>query len=120
MQALERGWGDAVWRKRGLLACRHWLEAQPHLPRLAALARLLTPEITLRQLGAVLAHVERIAARRRVKDLTLLSADTPDGVASPAPMPLTLVADSLRSAFNVGGLFRTADCFGAAAFWLCR
>jgi tRNA G18 (ribose-2'-O)-methylase SpoU len=29
------------------------------------------------------------------------------------------VADSLRSAFNVGGLFRTAECFGAESVWLC-
>lgn len=119
LRALERGWDDAAARQRDLLACRHWLEAQAHLPRLAALSRLLTPEMSLRQLGAVLAPVERMAARRRVTDLALLSADAPAGTPCAPPMPLTLAADSLRSAFNVGGLFRTAECFGVAALWLC-
>ena len=27
--------------------------------------------------------------------------------------------DHLRSAFNVGALFRTADCLGASKLWLC-
>jgi tRNA G18 (ribose-2'-O)-methylase SpoU len=34
-------------------------------------------------------------------------------------MPLTVVADSLRSAFNLGGLFRTAECFGVREVVLC-
>ena len=34
-------------------------------------------------------------------------------------MPVTVLLDSLRSAFNVGGIFRTAECFGIREILLC-
>ncbi len=34
-------------------------------------------------------------------------------------IPLVLVVDNLRSAFNVGSIFRTAECFGASHLYLC-
>lgn len=46
---------------------------------------------------------------------------TPDQPFAPAPPParqVGLVLDNLRSAFNVGALFRTADGLGAAHIWL--
>lgn len=33
--------------------------------------------------------------------------------------PLIIVCADIRSALNVGSIFRTADAFGAAALWLC-
>ena len=33
--------------------------------------------------------------------------------------PLTLVLDHLRSAFNVGAIFRTADCVGVGRILAC-
>ena len=62
--------------------------------------------------------VEREVARRRVTDVQILDRDAWRN-SSRRRMPLVLVADSLRSAFNIGGLFRTAECFGAEALWLC-
>ena len=42
------------------------------------------------------------------------------GAASTAEkQPLTLVLDHLRSAFNVGAIFRTADCLGISRLVLC-
>ena len=34
-------------------------------------------------------------------------------------LPLTLVLDHLRSAFNVGAIFRTADCLGVSKILAC-
>merc|ERR1719277_2271616 len=34
-------------------------------------------------------------------------------------MPLVLVLDNLRSAFNVGAIFRTAECLRAQKMYLC-
>lgn len=34
-------------------------------------------------------------------------------------LPVIVVADGVRSLYNVGSLFRTADAFGAAGLWLC-
>ena len=63
--------------------------------------------------------VERADTRLRVTDVDVLDHDTTALTAPPERMPLTIVADNLRSAFNLGGLFRTADCLGAAGIWLC-
>lgn len=35
------------------------------------------------------------------------------------PLPLRLLADSLRSLYNVGALFRAADAFGVEHLYLC-
>jgi len=34
-------------------------------------------------------------------------------------IPLILILDNLRSAFNVGSIFRTAECFGVSHIYLC-
>ena len=39
--------------------------------------------------------------------------------AAAARLPLVLVLDHLRSAFNVGSIFRTADCLGVRELHLC-
>jgi len=119
-QAIEATWDDPVARQRAILACRNWLARQDHLPHLHKLAALLEPAMERRQLGAVLAPVERAAARRRVTDVEILEADAPAAAAPVgAPMPLTVVVDCMRSAFNLGGVFRTAECLGVARVWLC-
>ncbi len=116
---------DAVWengdaRREALNACRDWLSAQTSLARLAELARLLTPEITRQQFWSVLVPVERQVARCKVTDVDILDADLPQEQTPAASiLPLTVVADSLRSAFNIGGIFRTAECFGVKELILC-
>ena len=117
--AIEACWDDLAARRRALLECRHWLEAQTAVPRLCQLARLVDPEADRARLTSVLVPVEREVARRRVTDVQILDRDAPAEQPPAARMPLVLVADSLRSAFNIGGLFRTAECFGAEALWLC-
>jgi tRNA (guanosine-2'-O-)-methyltransferase len=52
------------------------------------------------------------ALERGVRDEDFLPASDAPGPRG-APMPVRIVADSLRSAFNAGGVFRTAECFGA-------
>lgn len=86
-------------------------------PRLANLARLLVPGLSPRGLLAVSVPVERVAARARVTDadMGITGEDRPNRT----PFPMVVVADNLRSALNVGGLFRTADAVGAEALWLC-
>ncbi|MCD4795735.1 MAG: RNA methyltransferase [Candidatus Cloacimonetes bacterium] len=34
-------------------------------------------------------------------------------------LPLYLILDNLRSSFNVGSIFRTAECFGVSKIFLC-
>ncbi len=115
---IETDWDNPTRRLRAITACRQWLEAQAHQPRLQSLARLAEPQMSPRQLWSLLTPLERVAGRERVTDATILSTDGTVAAAA-NPMPLTIVADNIRSAFNIGGLFRTADCLGASALWLC-
>jgi tRNA G18 (ribose-2'-O)-methylase SpoU len=120
LRALDEAWADPAARQREISDCRAWLSAQTPLPRLAGLARLLTPGLTRQQFWCALVPVEREVARLKITDAEILDADLPPDLAPPGPaLPLTVVADSLRSAFNLGGLFRTAECFGVSEVVLC-
>jgi tRNA G18 (ribose-2'-O)-methylase SpoU len=120
LRALDAVWSEPVARQRELLACRTWMAAQAALPHLARLARLLSPDLTRQQFWCVLVPVEREVARCKITDVDILDADLPPEQPLPAPpMPLTVVVDSIRSAFNLGGLFRTAEGFGVSELVLC-
>jgi len=115
LQAIDRSWSALASddRARALAEARVWMEDQADaVPRLAALARLLTPEIDRPRFWHVLVPVEREVARHKATDVTILDTDADGALAVPPPMAVSVVADSLRSAMNLGGIFRTAECFG--------
>ena len=68
---LERVWPDEAAREREREACRAWLAEQRTLPRLAALAHLLTPGLTLRQFDCVRVPVERAVPRLKITDVEI-------------------------------------------------
>jgi len=116
---VDAAWPDAAARSAGLVECREWIARQQDLPRLSRLAGLIGPRMSRRQFWSVLVPVEREVARRKVTDVEILDADLPAAPAAGVAMPLTVILDSIRSAFNVGGVLRTAECFGAAEVVLC-
>ena len=87
--------------------------------RLLAIAHLLQPGATERSIQAALVPLERVDRRAKVTDaeMGIRTTDSPSGRADRAPF--TVVADNVRSAFNAGGIFRTADFFGADCLILC-
>ena len=105
-------------RESALAAARAFL-AGASAPRLRALGRLLEPGADDRALVAALVPLERVDVRTRVTDADLGLTDADAPAAPPDRFPLVAIADNLRSALNVGGLFRTADFFGVEALWLC-
>ena len=120
VRVVEAAWDDPTARQREILACRSWMEEQKNVPHLCRLAPLMDVAMDGRQLWSVLVPVERANARLRVTDVEILSADAAlSSASSISPMPLTVVVDCMRSAFNLGGVFRTAECVGAARVWLC-
>ena len=93
---------------------------QEALPRLAALARQMNPAMSRCQFWCVLVPVEREVSRCKVTDIDILDCDLPPDAPTVAQiMPVTVVLDCIRSAFNVGGIFRSAECFGVAEIVLC-
>jgi tRNA G18 (ribose-2'-O)-methylase SpoU len=58
--------------------------------------------------------------RRLGQELTDLEILKQDGLRSTIQkQPLYLILDNLRSSFNVGSIFRTAECFGVKKILLC-
>jgi len=124
LRNLDASWQDEPHRAEQLVTCRDWIAVQTSLPRLANLAKLLTPEMTRQQFWSVLVPVEREIAQVKITDIDILDSDlpeTPDTArhSLALQMPVTVVLDSIRSAFNVGGIFRTAECFGVERLILC-
>lgn len=56
---------------------------------------------------------------RRKKTMAELTRLTPAEFATRPRLPLSLILDDIRSANNVGSLFRTADCFALRHVYLC-
>lgn len=82
------------------------------LKRLAIHARNLSPDMTARHLAGILVPFERLQGKA-LRDDEFMVVEGDRAEAEFAKAPLKLVAVNLRSAFNVGALFRTAECFGA-------
>ena len=103
----------------GQLNEAHDFFAGSGVERLQKLARLVVPGITDKQLLCVLVPVERVAARERITDADMGITSHDSYAVGPATFPLIVVADNIRSAVNIGGLFRTVEFLGAEALWLC-
>jgi len=117
LRLVELAWEDQPQRLKGLHACREMLE-QSGTPRLRQLAGLIHDDISERDFLSVIVPVERVATRQQMVDAEM-GLRSSDGTGEADTFPLTVVVDNLRSAFNIGGIFRTADAMGAAAVWLC-
>ena len=108
-------------------AAAHAFLAQCADPHLSKLAPLLTPQVSDKQLLCALVPVERHASRERLSDADF-GISTNDSNFTPLTVnhsPLTqnsntaVVADNIRSALNIGGIFRTCAFFGVSRLWLC-
>lgn len=83
-----------------------------NLRRLSFHTRNLNLEMTTRHLSTVLVPFERLLGKA-LRDDQILIDEGDDLTVIRNIAPLRLIADNLRSAFNVGAILRTAECFGA-------
>lgn len=89
---------------------------QIEISKLAALSVHLQPEMTARTLASVIVPIERALQKNiRDDDFLITSEDRPT---ERKTYPLRLVLDHLRSAFNVGSIFRTAEGLGVEKIFL--
>ena len=86
--------------------------------RLVGLAHLLQPGTTPRSIQAALVPLERVDSRTKVTDVEM-GIRSSDIYNRCDKAPFIVIADNVRSAFNTGGIFRTADFFGAEKIILC-
>lgn len=120
-QTLE--WRRALELVRaGELASAYVLMSQAMSPHLRGLAHLVAPGATPQMVQAALVPLERADTRTRITDADMLVTTEDRTPVASSPLPTThlvLVADNIRSAFNCGGLFRTAEFFGCEELVLC-
>lgn len=86
--------------------------------KLVGLAHLLQPGATERSIQAALVPLERADRRTKVTDVEM-GIRSSDIYARDDKAPFVVIADNIRSAFNTGGIFRSADFFGAERIILC-
>ncbi len=90
----------------------------PILKKLSTYALHLNPQMTLKHFAAIAVPFERMLKKAVQDDDFLISSTDRDHLVT-ARVPLHFVIDNMRSAFNVGSIFRTADTLGAEKIWLC-
>jgi tRNA-Thr(GGU) m(6)t(6)A37 methyltransferase TsaA len=110
--ALERTWPSSSDFQELRDLIRSASEAKSFdLKRLAFHADNLSTNMSLKHLSAILVPFERLRGKAlRDDEFVVAEGDLETAVAETAP--LKVIADNLRSAFNVGAVMRTAECFG--------
>jgi len=122
---LESGWHDVERRRRLLRDMRRFLASLNDAkelddPYLAGLDRHIKEDMDLTLLWSLMVPVEREHSRTRITDDSFLPC-TDDRTSRPEllPMPVSVVLENIRSAFNIGGIFRTGECVGIEEIVLC-
>lgn len=92
--------------------------SRPELQKLAEIPDHLFPGMSLRHFLNFMVPVERLLGGALREDEFLIhSEDRPKSQVQHVPLYFVLV--NLRSAFNVGSIFRLADCVGVSGIHLC-
>jgi 23S rRNA (guanosine2251-2'-O)-methyltransferase len=87
------------------------------LQKLSKFKNSLHSKMTIRHFSTIAVPFERYLKKNITDDDFLISSTDRDHLVMPRA-PLHFILDNLRSAFNVGSIFRTADTLGAAKIWL--
>jgi tRNA(Leu) C34 or U34 (ribose-2'-O)-methylase TrmL len=123
--ALDEAMGDEAGREelvRHILDCLELMDPDTP-PELGILKAALVPSLELRELS------QALDLYRRGRDSRMSDADMKvykaDGIRSSDPhalqraSALIVIADNLRSAFNLGSIFRSCECLGIPRLFLC-
>ena len=90
----------------------------PILKKLATYKNHLNSQMTLKHFSTIAVPFERMLKKSVQDDDFLITSTDRDHLVT-ARVPLHFIIDNMRSAFNVGSIFRTADTLGAQKIWLC-
>lgn len=90
----------------------------PAVSRLASLEKHLVGGMTLKHFVSYAIPFERLL-HKNLQDDEFLVIENDKTDTAQEKIPLVFVLDNIRSAFNVGSIFRTAECLGAEKIYLC-
>ncbi len=121
--ALEKTSKDSTFDKRDLALLKKAIlelktSLDPAVSRLAESEKHLVHDMTLKHFVNYALPFERLLNKNlRDDEFLIVENDRPE--ATQEKLPLVFVLDNIRSAFNVGSIFRTAECLGAERVILC-
>ncbi|WP_373999532.1 RNA methyltransferase [Bdellovibrio bacteriovorus] len=121
--ALEKSSGDFSFDPLSLAELKNKISElksseNPDVSRLADLQKHLVDEMTLKHFVSYIIPFERLL-HKNLQDDDFLVLENDKSESTSEPLPLVFVLDNIRSAFNVGSIFRTAECLGAQKIYLC-
>jgi 23S rRNA (guanosine2251-2'-O)-methyltransferase len=90
----------------------------PDVNRLQDMGKHLSPGMSLQHFINFVLPIERLINKNLRDDEFLVLENDKTEIAT-EKLPLVFVLDNIRSAFNVGSIFRTAECVGAERVILC-
>lgn len=101
-----------------------FIEAQSHkkmeVQKLSQLSRVVKLSMTPTEWHSLIIPIERILQNSITdSEIFISQTDKLTQFENSKKYPLVLVLDNFRSAFNVGSLFRAAECFGVDKIILC-
>ncbi|MBC7660474.1 MAG: RNA methyltransferase [Chitinophagaceae bacterium] len=123
LHSVESVWMSEMPRTEAfaqLLELLSWcgLHRSEKVRELAQLSARIPEAPTYHQFMTLVAPIERAFGRGVTDpDIAARSLDRAEPMAK--TLPFVLVVDNLRSAFNVGSIFRIAECFGVSHLHLC-
>lgn len=123
LQAVEADWNDPRLRQERfvfLLEILSWanLHRSEKVRELSMLPQRIPSDPSYHQFMSLVAPIERAYGRGLADGEMKVKTDDRENPLA-AKIPLRLIVDNLRSAFNVGSIFRTAECFGVEHIHLC-
>ncbi|HEY8272557.1 MAG TPA: RNA methyltransferase [Pseudobdellovibrionaceae bacterium] len=86
--------------------------------KISEIAPHLHLEMTMKHYVSWIVPVERLL-QKKLRDDEFLVFSQDGAHKAQEKIPLVFILHNLRSAFNVGSIFRTAECFGASKIYLC-
>jgi len=123
MREMEQTGQDGEFQEKDLFQLAGLLQSfaiseKPELEKLSLIPEHLHPKMSLRHFLNFLVPIERLVGRNVSDDSFLVtSMDKPK--TQTTKVPLYFVLENIRSAFNVGSIFRLADCLAAEKIYLC-
>lgn len=123
-QLLEAKWNDADLNSRATLiqVIANLLEEFATsenllLSKIYELHRLLKPDMQLNDLMSFLVPIERLLQRGLADSEWLYQESDREFSLKPSGPVRVVALENLRSAFNIGSIYRTAECFGVQEIW---
>lgn len=87
------------------------------IQKLARFENSISTQMTARHLSTIAVPFERFLKRNTADDDFLINSTDRDHLVA-IKAPVYFILDNMRSAFNVGSIFRTADTLGVKKIWL--